>query len=166
MTVLNDLVEALKAETNVPGANTLPDATDADYLLRLKNAFWEAYLDRVIPNGTYDEVGGVVTPDLPRDLQQLVILYAAFNIACNSFMNAQTKFRAHAGPVEYEVEQSASLLKGLLDKMYERKKALIESILAEGGGAGAFVFDNVLARDAAFMYGTSSYVTSWTNGWN
>lgn len=163
MTDLNDLVELLKAETNVPGADLLVDATDADYVLRLQNAFWEAFLDRVITN-TYDESFEIVTPDLPRDLQQLVIIYAAFNIACNNFMNVQTRFRAHAGPVEYETERSASLLKGLLDKLYARKTALIAALLAESNYTDACVFDNVLARDAAFMAGTASYVTSWTDG--
>lgn len=167
MTDLNDLVEMLKAETNVPGADLLADATDADYVLRLQNAFWEAYLDRVISK-TYNESFEVITPDLPRDLQQLVVIYAAFNIACNNFMNIQTRFRAHAGPVEYETERSASLLKGLLDKMYARKTALITALLAESNSADACVFDMVLARDRAFMDGTASYVTSWTGrngGW-
>ncbi len=162
MTDLTDLVEPLKAQTNVPGADALADATDADYVLRITNAFWEAYLDRVIPNATYDESAGVVTPDLPRDLQQLVIIYAACNIVYNNMVNVQTLFRAVAGPVEYEVQKAASLQKALLDQLYARKRDLIKELIAENREGSTTVFDNVLARDAAFCYGTSSYVTTWT----
>ena len=160
MTDLYDLVVVLKAETNIPGADALVDATDDDYLQRLQNAFWEAYLDKVIPT-TYNEEFGTITPDLPRDLQQLIVLYAAFNILTNTMLNMNTKFRTKAGPVEYEVEQSASLLKAMYDAMYKRKKELMTALANGGIYGGAVVFDNVMARDAAFYNGTSSFVTSW-----
>lgn len=162
MTDLFDLVEALKAETNIPGADALENATEDDYLLRLQNAFWEAFLDKVINNSVYTEADGIVTPDLPRELQQLVIIYASFGILFNVFSNLQTKFRTKAGPVEYEIEQSATLLKSLLDKLYERKKRLMEDLTTQGYG-GSYMFDQVLARDAAFVNGTASFVTAWTN---
>jgi hypothetical protein len=114
---LSDLVENLKREVNAPGLDQFPDATDAQYLGNLQDGFWEAYLDGAITG--YTESDGIVTmtsatEDFPRDLQQLVIFYAGARILRNQLRDIKTMFKAVAGPVSFENQQSASLLVAIL----------------------------------------------------
>lgn len=166
MTDLYDMIPALKAEINVPGADLLTDAANGDYVQILKNAYWEIVLDRVITSSEYelDENTDTIDPSLPGNLKQLMVIYASFKIVLNQLLNVNTRFRSHAGPVEYEVERSASLLNTILKNIADRKKAILEDLIEQQyGSGGSYMFDMITARDAAFVLGTGNYVTSWAD---
>lgn len=157
---LGDLTDFLVAEVNVPGGDVFTGATEDDYLVRLQNAFWEATLDGLITG--YTESDGVISPtsgttDLGRDLQQLVIFYAGISIVRNHLRSLNTAFRAKAGPVEYETQQAATVLRDLLTEL-QKKRAIILERLSETYATDTYYIDAVLARDAAFGAGDTSFV--------
>lgn len=153
---LTDLIEDLQSEVNPPGSNFFPAATDDDWLSNLRNAFWQARLEGMLPG--YEEADGSVTPihsssnDLGRDLQQLIIVYAGIRIVRNTLRGLNTVFRAQAGSVQYETQQSAQVLKGLLDVLMEEKK-LILTRLSDVGQVPTAYIDAVMAREDSYHYG-------------
>jgi len=127
---LANLIEPLQVEVQAPGGDAYANATDDDYLGALINSFWEIRLygyltsweeDSASRGGPPEFVAGIVTPlnvdptyddptgyslveDLPRELQQLIILWAAWKIMLNNMATVNSVFRAKAGPVEYETQ--------------------------------------------------------------
>lgn len=168
---LANLVEPLQIEVQAPGGNAYADATEDDYIGALINAFWEIRLygflsdyeeDAASRGGPAEFSIGIVTPlkvdptyddpfgysidqDMPRELQQLIVLWAAWKIALNNMATINSVFRAKAGPVEYETQQAASVLTAVLDQLKTRILYLIEN-LPTGTRAGTAVFDAVIER--------------------
>lgn len=158
---LSELVESLQREVNAPGFDQLPNATTADYVGNLEDGFWEAVLDGVITG--YTSSDGIVTPtsgdtELSRELQQLVVFYAGYRIVRNQLRDLKTVFRTKAGPVEYETQQAASVLKAILDEM-AGKKAVLLSRLSDMGRVDSHYIDAIVARDLSVSDGYSY----WTN---
>ncbi len=69
-----------------------------------------------------------------------MILYAATKILRIKILNAQTTFRAKAGPVEYETENSATMLAELLRQLKATKDRIIDD-LEESEATGVLVLD-------------------------
>lgn len=158
---LADLVEDLKTEVNPPGRDIFPTATDDQYLNNLRNAFWSTVIDGVITG--YTESDGVVKPtsgtsNLSRELQQLIIFYAAYHIIQNHLLSINTRFRAQAGSVEYETEQSASILKAIYDSLTSKRNYIL-SVLSQQGTVSSIYIDAVQAREDSFLNG----LTFWIN---
>lgn len=146
---LNDLIDDMKTELAVPGESGFANATDAEWLSQLRNAFWECALDGLISG--YQESDGVVSPisgstALPRDLQQVVIYYAGVRILRNKLVDLKTRFVTEAGPVKYEIEQSAAVLKGILDELIRRRNVWLIRI-SDVGHTNARYVDMVISRD-------------------
>lgn len=157
---LADYVEALEIEVNPPGQDLYSSVTDSQWLARLQNAFWEIRLHGMLSNFTEEE--GVVTPisgdtDLTRDQIQLIILFAAYTVALSSFQNIKSSYRAKAGPVEVEYQQSAQTLKSLLDALRSRINFIIGN-LSGYAGTTAFVIDAVQASQYSIGVGDTWYV--------
>jgi hypothetical protein len=171
---LNDLVEPLRIETQAPGGEPYPDATDDDYVGNLTNAFWELRLygflqgyeeNAAARGGPPEFIAAIVTPtggefsptqDLSRDMQQLIILWAAWKIALNHMGSLNTLFRAKAGPVEYETQQAASVVKDVLDQLQARIKYILDRLPSiYGGGTPVAFLDAVIDR-------TYSQATGWS----
>lgn len=158
---LSDLIPAVEAETSPPGTDLFPDASDDAWLLRLQNAFWEAKLFGFPPLQSYTESDGIVRPitgstDLPREEQQLLVLFAAVSAVRMSLMNTSTgsTFRAQAGPVEFETgtQNSATLLTTIANQI-QRKIDLLYVSLARLGRITDGYLDAVAERDASFTFG-------------
>lgn len=146
-TDLSELIPSLKREVSTPGSEetTFPDASDDSWLGYLSDAFWSARLDGMLSDYTASD--GVVTPDLDGELQQLVILYAGMAIIRTELLRMQTKFRSKAGPVEYEVEQAATVLKGLLDEMTARKAIVLKRLSDVNAGSSTYYIDSLTQVD-------------------
>ena len=148
---LGDLVESLQREVSPPGTDLFPDATDDDYFGNLQDSFWEIKLDGIEPFANYTESEGLVSPssgttELTRDLQQLIVLYGGIRIVRNAMRNINTTFRAKAGPVEYETQQSATVLKCILDDLASRRNFILNRLSDIGAVDTAYV-DMVYQRD-------------------
>lgn len=166
-----DLVESLRREVNPPGTDLFPDATDDDWGGKLTDAFWEIRLfgllsgfeenaaarggptgfgeGKVTPTGvdeTYDDpIGYAPLIDLGRERQQLIVLWAGYKVVINRLASLNTVFRAKAGPVEYETQNAASLLKAVLDQLKARMDYVL-NILRDNGTTTA-VFDAIVERN-------------------
>lgn len=152
---LGDLIESVQREVNPPGSTLFPDAVEDDYLGFLQDAFWETTLDGFIEG--YTESDGLVSPtsgstDLSRELQQLIVIYAGFKMLKNYLTNVKTQFRAQAGPVEYETQQSANLLTELMKDLIGRRNSLLAR-LSELGEIPSYYYDSVIERTSSIDYG-------------
>jgi hypothetical protein len=183
MVNLFDLIDPLKREVQPPGSDLFPDATDDEWGGALSDAFWEVRLYGFLPgfeenvaarggwptfvegivtpigvlDDTYDDPTGYLTgTDLSRELQQLIVLWAAWKIVLNRMASLNTTFRTKAGPVEYETQNAASVLKAVLDAL----KARIDLVLTTlpGAGGGAVVFDAMIERSYSQAVGETWWV--------
>lgn len=148
---LGDLIESLQREVSPPGSDLFPDATDDDWFGHLQDAFWEVKLDGITSFNNYTESDGLVSPvsgttELTRDLQQLVVLYAGIRILRSTMRDIKTTFRAQAGPVEYETQQSATLLRAIFDELAS-KRNLILNRLSDVGAVDTAYIDMIYQRD-------------------
>lgn len=182
---LANLVEPLQIEIQAPGGEAYSNATEDDYIGTLINSFWEIRLygflggfeeDAASRGGPPEFTIGIVTPlhadpdyddpfgyntdqDLSRDLQQLIVLWAAWKIALNNMATVNSVFRAKAGPVEYETQQAASVLTAVLDQLKARITYLIGNLpSAYGSSGGAVVLDAVIERSYSQAVGETWWV--------
>lgn len=166
---LNDLIPALEAECSPPGTDLFPDATDSAWLLRLENAFWEAKLFGFPPFSNYTESDGTVLPisgttDLPREEQQLVVMFAALNSVRMSMSSQNTGFSAKAGSVEFSTQNSATLLNNVLNGI-QSKIDLLLSTLAKIGRITDGYLDAVFERGTSLGTGEITWTGSSAYGW-
>jgi hypothetical protein len=153
---LSDLVELLQAEVDAPGENSFTDAVENDWVNQLRSGFWETVLDGIMLG--YEETDGIVTPvapnttDLSREFQQLVIFYAGVRVIRNKLRTVGTAFRAKAGPVEYETQNSAQVLKAILDELINKRNIILKR-LSDLGSSNAYYVDMVISRDESMGYG-------------
>lgn len=130
---LFEYVESLRREISPPGSTVFAEADDEELFGYLVDAFWEARLDGFVTNWQAD-VNGVVTPletggaDLPREQVALIVLYAGIRVLRNKILNTNTSFRAHAGPAEFEVQNSATMLAEMLRQLQAVKDRLLEQV--------------------------------------
>lgn len=148
---LGDLVESLQREVSPPGTNLFPDAVDDEYFGHLQDSFWEVKLDGIEVFDNYTESEGLVTPtagttELTRDLQQLIVLYAGIRIVRNALRNINTLFRSVAGPVEFETQQSATVMKAILEELQIRRNFVLNR-LSDIGSVDSTYIDMVITRD-------------------
>lgn len=157
---LSELIGSLRREVNPPGGDAFPDANDASYLGYLQDAFWEVRLDGMLAG--FNELDGIVKPetagdpDLSRDLQQLLVLYGGIRMVRTQLTNLNTVFRAKAGAVEYETQQSAQVLKAILDELKSRRALVLER-LSDLGVVPTYYIDGVSARE----HSIDSALTYW-----
>lgn len=152
---LADLVADMETELSVPGTATWGAATEEQWVAHLRNAFWEAVLDGIIVGYTENE--GLVSPKsgdgtLPRELQQVIIYYGGIRIIRNKLLDLKTKFKTSAGTVAYETEQSANVLKGLLDELVRRRNIWLQR-LSDMGTTDSQYVDAVVMRHEGYLSG-------------
>lgn len=158
---LFDLVPDLVLALRSPGGEEYANVSEDEWVGRLKNSFWQGYLDKFFEGYTIvdDEVvpRSGTTP-IPRELQQLIILYTSINTLANQLAGLQTMFRAQAGPVEYEVQQSATLAKALYDGLISDRTRLLDDLKRTLFATNTYVIDTYQARQSAIRYGDSFWV--------
>lgn len=159
---LGDLIESLRREVSAPGAEetTFPNASDDTFFGHLQDAFWEMWIESGLL-GDYTEVDGLVThvnggADLGRGLQQLVVLYAGIRIMRNELRSMNTMFRAKGGPVEYETQKSAAVLKAVYDDLVNRRNYVLVA-LGDVGAVNTYYIDAVMERDSNLGYGDGTW---------
>jgi hypothetical protein len=160
---LGDLVESLKREVNPPG-KTILSATDDEWLGRLADAFWDGRLDGLFAGFAVDSDAGTINPvnpgaaDMGRDLQQAVVFLAAYNSLFLAIMNTKTQFKAEAGPVSFEQQASANVLRELAQSLKERRDILLYR-LSDLGLVPVYVVDAVIERQSQLAIGAQVWNT-------
>ena len=130
---LSEFVDSLRREITPLGSDLFSSVNDAELTGYLSDAFWEARLDGFMANFVADE-DGVVTPtttgaaDLDRRYVALVVLYAGIKVLRNRILNMNTSFRAKAGPVEFEQQNSATMLAEMLKQLRATKDRILEEL--------------------------------------
>lgn len=171
-TLITDLRDSLKREINPPGFEQFADISGSQLDGYLEDGFWEARLagilssytmingDDLTPAGNatdrYIVVEGSTYPDdsttdLPEHLEMLVVILAGFRLLRSKIMSLATNFRAQAGPVEYQQESSATVLRALLSSLQDRVKELKIIYSTEFSGAPLIYMDGVLQRESYYL---------------
>lgn len=162
MSNLVDLTESLKRAVAVPGtfSTVFPSTTDTNLVETLADAFAEAQLDGFLSTFELDLVTSEVGPtDLTLAQQALVVLYAGSRILFVELMNRKSLSRYKAGPVEFEQEQGTLILRGLLDAITDRKKALLARVAQADRRAASL---ETVFGDLAFIKATEVYQSTGT----
>ena len=157
---LADYVDSLKREVIPVGSNLFGDLGDDIWVGHLSDAFWEARLDGFMQGYVADE-DGVITPesgstDLDRRFVALIVLYAGIRVLRNRILNMNTGFRAKAGPVEFEQQNSATMLAEMLKQLRSTKDRILEE-LDDFDATGVLYLDAFSTRvlDSASYWGSN-----------
>jgi hypothetical protein len=159
MTSLETLVEPLKRELAIPGvfADAFPDTTDDDLLGALADGFAEAQLWGFFSTMTLVENNGdfETSEDLSGAGGALILAFTATRTIRAWLRSLNSSERYKAGPVEYETQRAASMLKAELDYLAKNLQDLILlGQRAQNSAASlATVFDNYQARATIALAG-------------
>lgn len=164
---LGDYVESLRREVTPLGTALPTTITVRELTAYLSDAFWEARLDGFCKGYTADEDGiidpidadGAINPDgadISRALIALVIIYAGVRILRNKVLNTQSTTRAKAGPVEYETQNSSTMLAEMLKQLAATKAALRAQATADPELHHVYGFDAFSER----LFSAESYYGS------
>lgn len=154
---ISELIEPLKREMSPPGTDLFADATDDDWLGQLQDSFWEAKLYGFFEG--YSEFEGFVSPDdaadddLSRTQQQLIVLFAGSRCLRNELKNMNTKFRAAAGSVEFETENSATLLRDILKDLRSKIDLILATMSDLNYTTTTTYIDSLYGRELSLGYG-------------
>lgn len=161
---ISTLVDSLRREISpLSGTNPYQNVTDQTLEGLLADAFWEGRLNGMFTDYTFDIDTGEISPldasadDMDRTEMQAIVLWAGYRTVLNDMRNIQSVFRAKAGPVEYEVQQSAQVLSEVLKAIKERINRLIDA-LSEIDSTTALVFDSVIASSISISDGDAWWV--------
>lgn len=152
---LADYVDSLRREVTPLGTTLFSTVTDDQLIAYMQDAFWEAKLDGFIEN--YIEEDGEIShvsggPEMDRKYVALVVLYAGIRVLRNKILNTNTGFRAKAGPVEFEQQNSATMLVEMLKQLRATKDRVLEELDA-ADATYALVLDALSVR----TFDSSSY---------
>lgn len=179
---LSDYIPNLQREVQAPGTTDFPAATDDDWIGNMVDGFWEARLDGLLQGYTCDENGllfeiSALNNNLPqqpqvyenpqtknwaadgqlREMVQLIIFYAGYRILRNALRGLRTQFRASAGPVSFEYQQSANLLVDVMRDLVNRRDIILRR-LSDLGVVQSFYIDAIAARDSSLQNGDSYFI--------
>lgn len=163
-TDLAGLVLALQRELAVPGtfSTVFPNTQASDLVGLLADSFAQAQLDGFFGNQTLDltdPTHPTVNPGLSSGGGALVVLYAGERMIRSQIRVLKTKTLYKAGPVEYDVEQSATALVQELKDISARRAALLALILRlSRANKAVYVTDGYLERSMGYYgaFGLSS----------
>ncbi len=158
---LSGFTAQVQVAVSPPGSNLFADANDNDWLEALIGGFWDARLDGFMIEWTENADGmspGIITPvspgtkDLPRQLVQLVIFYTALNAIRGLMTNVKTQFKAQAGSVSVEQQQSANILRDVFEDLTARRAELYR-VLSEQGFVRIGYLDGFRERNTSIRFG-------------
>lgn len=151
------LIASLKREVNPPGTDLFATATDDEWFGHLQDSFWEAKLYGFFAGFT--EGNGFVTPltgsvDLGREFQELIVLFAGARVVRSELKNTNTMFKAEAGPVSFEVQNSSNLLVAILRDIRTKIDLAMAAIGTINSTTVAYV-DSLVGREESLGTGTT-----------
>lgn len=128
---LSSFVGSLQREVVPLGSGLFADVTPEQWTAYLTDAFWEARLDGFMEGYSADDTGSIEAldgVDLDRRYVALVVLYAGIRVLRNRILNMNTGFRAKAGPVEFEQQNSATMLAEMLKQLRTTKDRILQEL--------------------------------------
>ena len=152
---LAEFTESLKRAVTPVGGTVYDGVSETAWVGYLSDSFWEARLDGFMV-GYQANTDGVITPidptreSISRSWISLIILYASVRVLTNQILSTQTSFKAKAGPVEYEAQNSATVLAEMLKQLAAAKLRLLDD-LRETGHTNVHLIDAFSVRSLSAM---------------
>lgn len=159
---LSDLVEDFVYAISAPGVDDYATVSDDEWVSRLRDGFWTGFNYGMFRE--YTESDGAVTNRsdtstvFPTEYQQMVILFASVNVLTKQMLSMNTLFRTKAGPVEYETQQSATLLNTILNALIKQRDDLLAEWKRGASTNGFFVLDTYSLMQGGYRDGYTSWV--------
>lgn len=180
---LSNLIPSLNYEINPPG-QTVISMSDTEALNRLIDSWWELRLAGIdiLANFTCDDNGIVSvlpnapaniysqaipavfysddgSPELGREIQQLIVLFAGYRITLTTMANLNTSVMAKAGSVESSTAKSATLLVTVI-KALKNKIDMALTRLSDLGMTNVAVIDAVMNANDNLLAGNTYFVNA------
>lgn len=155
VTILGDLVDSLKREVAVPGTfdTVFPNTGDDDLEAALLDAFAQAQLDGLFTDNTATD-DGIVTPDLSRGAQALVVIYAGVRMLTAELINRRAHTRYEAKGAVFEQDYGASVLvQALKDLAAKKAQILVQIQMGQRAAVGITMVDGYVVRATDFYRG-------------
>jgi hypothetical protein len=158
-TNVNDLIPGLAREINPPGFEQYPDALPSDFVGYVTDGFWEGRLMGVFEGYTIKDGAELLTPDsgtfitdstdadFPEPDQMFCIIIAGFRLLQRKALNLAANFRAQAGPVEYEQQVSATVLREILQSL-ERRLEQYKELYSDALSPDVFYYMDGVAQSS------------------
>jgi hypothetical protein len=166
---VTDLVDVVPSLRNViarPGtfATLFPETTEADLVDVLRDGLAECHLEGILLDHTSDEFG-LVDPDLDSGQAAMVLLFAGARLVRAELLNRASHKKYVAGPVSFEEDQSAQILKDILAGMAEQKTRMIATWSQTSAAGSIFAMADayvVRSMENGLAYGfTGDYLGQW-----
>ncbi len=155
----------LDREINIPNATQIT-ASAGQKLGYIEDGFWDVRLSGMLDNFTIVD-GSETDPALTagknyftdissksKDLDQqywmMIIIFAGFRLLRLRIMELAVNFTAEAGPVSYEQQASATVLRALLDSLQARVNEL-KSVYSDQYNSVFMLMDGVAQREYASL---------------
>jgi hypothetical protein len=161
-------------EINGPGFPRIPDITAAQKLGYIQDGFWDARLSQMLDIYTVVDGADVVpaettgqdyfvdsaskADDMPMEFQMLIVITAGFRLLRLKIMDLAVNFTAEAGPVSFEQQASATVLRALLNNLQGRLQELKTQY--SDGFSGSFNYWDGVAQAAASEYAQLQELTA------
>ena len=161
-TPLSDLRAPLKVEIGYPSPLWSGTITDEQLDGFLANGFWEVKLAGLMApfrlaegndpmffptSYTSQAITGYTTDLTPTDAEEmLVVIMAGFRALELKCLEMAQSLRAHAGPVEYEVQASATVIRAVLESLRTRLRYYLDLVGDVTLGSGGFVYMDGMAQ--------------------
>lgn len=160
-TPVASLIPMLTREINAPGLENI-DLGGGDSLGYIEDGFWDVRLAGMLGSYTVvlgedlDPVGttgakyftdqATKAEDLDTMYWMMIVMFAGFRLLRLKIMNLAVNFKAVAGPVSYEQQASATVLRALLDSLSRRIQEL-KSQYSDSFNASVFIMWDGIAQD-------------------
>lgn len=135
-TPLTDLLPMFNREIDIPGATQFATVSAGAKLGYIEDGFWDVRLCGMLGSYTV-ALGEDITPpettgvkyftdqdltgeSLEQKFWMMITIFAGFRLLRLKIMQLAVNFTAEAGPVSYEQQASATVLRALLDNLQNR----------------------------------------------
>lgn len=164
-TLVSSMRDMLRREINVPGFGQLPTITTTELDGYISDGFWEARLLGMLDGYTLTDGTEQATPlgpvifkstdntDLATQLQLLVVIVAGLKLIRLKALTLAQSLSVKAGPVEYERQISATVLRAILESL-ERRLAFLQANYSDMFASVPFhYFDAEVQREYSLVQG-------------
>ena len=160
-TLVEDLIPMFNREINGPGFERITAISASQKLGYIEDGFWDVRLAGMLATFTVVDGVDLVPPgvtgklyftddstkaeDLEKKFWMMVVIVAGFRLLRLKIMDLAVNFTAEAGPVSFEQQASATVLRALLANLQGRVQEL-KGQYSDEFGADVFILMDGLAQ--------------------
>jgi hypothetical protein len=164
-TPITELIPMFDREINVPNAPQVT-VSASQKLGYIADGFWDARLFGLLSKYTIVDGADVVpaeptgdnyitdistkSKDLDQQFWMMVVIFAGFRLLRLKVMELAVNFKAEAGPVSFEQQASATVLRALLDNLQRRIDEL-KMIYSDQYGSAFYLMDGMAQAEYSYL---------------